>query len=70
MEHLPVEKCGIPLWIYFFVTVLNRLDNATSKNRMNRRLDKTIRCVELSCTVHVEKRVFCEESTLSGETRS
>jgi transposase len=42
MKHLPGERGGIPLWLYFFVTIVNRLDNATSKNRMSRWLQKTI----------------------------
>lgn len=42
IKHLPGERSGIPLWIYFFVTILNRLDNATSKNKMSRWLGKTI----------------------------
>jgi len=42
MNHLPGERGGIPLGLYFFVTILNRLDSATSKNRMSRWLQKTI----------------------------
>lgn len=42
MKHLPGERCGIPLWLYFFITIVNRLDNATSKNKMSRWLNKSI----------------------------
>jgi len=42
MKYLPGERCGIPLWLYFFVTIVNRLDSATSKNKMSRWLQKTI----------------------------
>jgi hypothetical protein len=42
MKHLTGERGGIPLWLYFFVTIVNRLDNATSKNRMSHWLQKTI----------------------------
>jgi transposase len=33
---------GAPCWLYFFVTMLNRLDHATSKNKMSAWLKKTI----------------------------
>jgi len=42
MKHLSGERGGIPLWLYFFVTIVNRLDSATSKNRMSQWLQKTI----------------------------
>jgi transposase len=42
MEHLPGERAGIPRWSYFFVSILNRLDQATSKNRMAEWLAKSI----------------------------
>lgn len=42
LKHLPEERGGIARWIYFFVTILNRLDQATSKNRMAQWLTKTI----------------------------
>lgn len=41
-EHIPGSRYGVPRWIYFFVTILNRLDHASSKNRMGRWLKKTI----------------------------
>jgi hypothetical protein len=42
MKHIPGIRFGVPRWIYFFVTVINRLDQATSKNRMGDWLKKTI----------------------------
>lgn len=42
MEKLPGQRGSIPLWIYFFATIVNRLENATSKNKMSRWLKKTI----------------------------
>lgn len=42
MDHIPGVRCGIPRWIYFFVTIINRLDHATSKNKMSQWLKKTI----------------------------
>jgi transposase len=42
MKHLPGERGGVARWIYFFVSIINRLDNATSKNKMSRWLDHTI----------------------------
>ena len=42
IKHLPGERGGVPCWLYFFVTVLNRLDQATSKNKMSDWLKKTI----------------------------
>ena len=42
MRHLPGERGGIARWLYFFVTIINRLDCATSKNRMSHWLKKTI----------------------------
>lgn len=41
-NHLPGARGGVPCWIYFFVTVLNRLDQATSKNKMSAWLKQTI----------------------------
>jgi transposase len=41
-RHIPGDRGGVARWIYFFVSILNRLDNATSKNRMGRWLDHTI----------------------------
>lgn len=42
MKHIPGSRFGVSRWIYFFVTVINRLDQATSKNRMGDWLKKTI----------------------------
>jgi hypothetical protein len=42
VKHLPGERCGIALWLYFFTCIINRLDNATSKNKMIRWLNKKI----------------------------
>jgi transposase len=41
-KHLPGDRAGVDRWIYFFVTILNRLDQATSKNRMSWWLAGTI----------------------------
>ncbi len=41
-KHIKGKRCQVPRWIYFFVTIINRLDNATSKNRMSKWLKKTI----------------------------
>jgi transposase len=41
-KHLPGKRYGVPRWIYFLVTVINRLDQATSKNKMSHWLKKTI----------------------------
>ncbi len=42
MKYIPGVRYGVPRWIYFFVTVINRLDHATSKNKMSGWLKKTI----------------------------
>lgn len=42
IKHIPGDRGGVARWIYFFVSIINRLDNATSKNRMSRWLDHTI----------------------------
>jgi len=42
MKHLPGERAGTPLWIYFLVCIVNRLDLATSKNKMSEWLEQTI----------------------------
>lgn len=42
MKHIEGNRCAVPRWIYFFVTIINRLDHATSKNKMSRWLKKTI----------------------------
>jgi transposase len=41
-KHVPGQRGGIPYWKYFFVSIINRIDNATSKNKMNQWLAKTI----------------------------
>ena len=41
-KHIKGERFGTDLWKYFFVTIINRLDNATSKEKMSRWLKKTI----------------------------
>ena len=41
-KHIKGETAGIPRWIYFFVTIINRLYNSTSKNKMSDWLKKTI----------------------------
>jgi len=42
MKHIKGERFGTNLWIYFFITVINRLDSATSKEKMSVWLKKTI----------------------------
>jgi len=42
VKHIPGDRGGVARWIYFFVSIINRLDDATSKNRMTRWLDHTI----------------------------
>lgn len=41
-NHIKGDRCKIPIWVYFFVTIINRLDHATSKNKMKGWLNKTI----------------------------
>ena len=41
-KHIHGNRSRIPRWIYFFVTIINRLDHATSKNKMSKWLKKTI----------------------------
>ncbi|MFC1835067.1 IS1634 family transposase [Thermodesulfobacteriota bacterium] len=41
-RHIPGKRGGIPHWTYFLVSIINRVDNATSKNKMSRWLAKTI----------------------------
>jgi len=41
-KGLPGDRGGVERWIYFFATILNRLDQATSKNRMSEWLAGTI----------------------------
>jgi transposase len=40
-KHLPGDRSGVPIWIYFLVATFNRMDQATSKNKMSRWLRKT-----------------------------
>jgi transposase len=40
-RRLPGERGGVPTWIYFLVAVINRMDQATSKNKMSQWLRKT-----------------------------
>jgi transposase len=42
MNNIDGKRADIHRWIYFFVTIINRLDNATSKNKMSTWLRKTI----------------------------
>ncbi|MFC1835611.1 IS1634 family transposase [Thermodesulfobacteriota bacterium] len=41
-KHIPGKRGGIPQWIYFLVSIINRVDNATSKNKMSQWLARTI----------------------------
>jgi transposase len=41
-KHIKGERFETDLWIYFFVAIINRLDHATSKEKMSRWLKKTI----------------------------
>jgi hypothetical protein len=41
-KRIPGQRRGVPRWVYFFLTIVNRLDNATSKNRMNQWIQNTI----------------------------
>ncbi len=40
-KHIPGSRGRVPRWIYFLVTILNRLDHATSKNKMSAWLKRT-----------------------------
>lgn len=42
MKHITGEKCQVPRWIYFLVAIINRMDDATSKNKMSKWLKNTI----------------------------
>jgi transposase len=42
MKHIEGKRYGIARWIFFFVTIINRLDHSTSKNKMSHWLKKTI----------------------------
>jgi transposase len=41
-KHVSGKTGGVPRWIYFLVSIINRLDHATSKNRMSQWLAGTI----------------------------
>jgi transposase len=41
-KHIEGRRYGTERWIYFFITILNRLDRATSKNKMRSWIKKTI----------------------------
>lgn len=40
--HIEGRRYGIERWMYFFITMVNRLDRATSKNKMQEWIKKTI----------------------------
>ncbi len=40
--HIVGERYGMPRWVFFLVTILNRLESAASKNQMPRWTAKTI----------------------------
>ena len=42
MKHIRGERFATHLWIYFFITIINRSDSATSKEKMSIWLKKTI----------------------------
>ena len=41
-KHIPGHRAGVERWIYFFVSIINRLDSATSKETMGKWLHKTV----------------------------
>ena len=41
-RHIEGKRFGVPRGLFFFVSILNRLDHATSKNKMSDWLQKTI----------------------------
>ncbi len=41
-SRIPGERFGVPRWMYFFLTVINRLQRATSKEQMGAWAQKTI----------------------------
>ena len=41
-KHVQGKRGTVPRWVYLFVTIINRLDHATSKNQMGKWLQKTI----------------------------
>jgi transposase len=40
--HITGERAKVAHWIFFFISIINRIDNATSKNKMSQWLSKTI----------------------------
>jgi transposase len=42
MRHIPGDRSGVPQWVYFLASIINRLDHATSKARMSQWLAGTI----------------------------
>lgn len=50
-KHLPGERFGIPRWIYFFLAIVNRLDQAASKAKIRDWVVTTILPDLLSFTV-------------------
>jgi len=42
MKHIPGQRGGVERWVYFFVSIMNRLDSATSKEAMGKWLGKTV----------------------------
>lgn len=41
IKHLPGDRIGVPIWIYFLIAAMNRLDHATSKDGISRWLCKS-----------------------------
>lgn len=41
-QHIPGERYGVSRWLYFFLPIINRLTNATSKERMGTWATKTV----------------------------
>lgn len=41
-KSFPGERYGLPRWLYFFLTIINRLDHATSKEQMGAWAEKTV----------------------------
>ena len=41
-QHIPGERFGVPRWLYFLLPIINRLQHATSKQRMGAWAETTI----------------------------
>ena len=41
-KHIKGERCGIERWKFFLLTIINRIDKATSKNKMGDWAKKTV----------------------------